>query len=111
VKYILLSILILSSLVQADIMKKKTLACPSVDQLQKAPLDKNEDSMNLSMYAIANDCLIINKKDKVEAIGYDPTNSQEIYQKILYKKTGIYLYILRSSIQVEQDGKKGSLRF
>jgi hypothetical protein len=111
VKYILLSILILSGLAQADKMKKKTLACPSVAQLQKAPLDKKEDSMSLSMYAIANDCLIIDKRDKVEAIGYDPTNSKEIYQKILYQKTGTYLYILRSTIQVEQDGKKGSLRF
>ncbi len=92
-------------------LKKKTLACPSILQLQKAPMEKDEDSMNLSMYAIANDCFILDKRDKVEAIGYDPTNSKEIYQKILYKKTGVYLYILRSAIQVEQDGKKGSLRF
>jgi hypothetical protein len=111
VRYILLTIFLLSGLVQADMMKKKTLACPSIEQLQKAPLDKDENSMNLSMYAIANDCQIIDKRDKVEAIGYDPTNSKEIYQQILYKKTGIHLYILKSTIQVEQDGKKGSYRF
>lgn len=109
-KYIL-TILLLVGFLQADIIKKKTLACPAIEQLQKAPLDKAEDLTKLSMYAIANDCLIIDRKDKVEAIGYDPTNSKEIYQKIFYKKTGVYLYILRSTIQVEQDGKKSSYRF
>ena len=95
----------------ADMMKKKTLACPSVIQLQKAPVDNADNFMKLSMYAIANDCVVINKRDKVEAIGYDPLNSKEIYQKILYMKTGVYLYILRSTIQIEQDGKKSSYRF
>lgn len=109
-KYIL-TFLLLLNVANADIMKKKTLACPSVTQLQKAPVESTENSMNLSMYAIANDCVIVDKRDNVEAIGYDPTNSQEIYQKILYQKTGVYLYVLRSTIQVEQDGKKGSLRF
>jgi len=92
-------------------LKKRTLACPSIEQLKKAPVENDENSMNLSMYAIANDCHIIDKRDKIEAIGYDPTNSKEIYQQILYKKTNTRLYILRSAIQVEQDGKKGSLRF
>ncbi len=109
-RYILLSLLLIF-IADADIMKKKTLACPSVMQLQKAPVDTSENYMNLSMYSIANDCIILGKRDNVEAIGYDPTNSKEIYQKILYKRTGVYLYILRSSIQVEQDGKKSSLRF
>jgi|OM-RGC.v1.029475377 hypothetical protein len=110
VRYIL-TILLFLSVANADIMKKKTLACPSVIQLQKAPVESAENSMNLSMYAIANDCVIIDKRDNVEAVGYDPTNSQEIYQKIIYKKTGVYLYVIRSAIQVEQDGKKSSLRF
>ena len=109
-KYIL-TILLLVTIAQADIMKKKTLACPSVFQLQKAPVDTAENSMSLSMYAIANDCVLIDKRDNVEAIGYDPRNSKEIYQKIFYQKTGVYLYVLRSAIQVEQDGKKGSMRF
>ena len=107
----ILTILLLLNVANADIMKKKTLACPSVIQLQKAPVDTADNFMNLSMYAIANDCVIIGKRDNVEAIGYDPTNSQEIYQKIIYKKTGVYLYVLRSAIQVEQDGKKSSYRF
>nr|WP_321267919.1 hypothetical protein [uncultured Sulfurimonas sp.] len=109
-KYILIVMLIFG-IAQADIMKKKTLACPSVLALQKAPIEKHQDSMNLSMYAISNDCVILDKRDNVEAIGYDPTNTKEMFQKIFYKKTGVYLYILKSTIQVEQDGKKSSLRF
>ncbi len=109
-KYILILLFLFTSL-SADIIKKKTLACPSVIQLQKAPLDTTDNYINLSTYAITNDCMILGKKDKVKAIGYDPLNSKEIYQKIIYMKTGVYLYILRSSIQVEQDGKKSSFRF
>jgi len=89
-------------------LKKDTLACPTILLLQKAPVD---DYVDTNMYAIANNCMILNKKDNIEAIGYDALNSKEIYQKILHKKTGSYLYILRSSIQVEQGGKKSSIRF
>ena len=92
-------------------IKKNSLACPTIVQLKKAPLDSSEDIMQLSMYSIANGCEILGKQDKVLAIGYDPNNSKEIYQKILHKKTGKYLFLLRSSIQVEQDGKKASYRF
>lgn len=106
-----LSLLLFISFADADMIKKKVLACPSIAQLQKAPVDSADNYIDLSMYAIANDCVILGKKDKVEAIGYDPLNSKEIYQKIIYKKTGVYLYILRSSIQIEQEGKKSSFRF
>ncbi len=110
VKYTIV-FLLLVSVSGADMMKKKTLACPTVVQLQKAPVEMDDSSMDLSMYAIANNCMIIDKRDKVEAIGYDPTYSKEIYQKIIFKRTGTYLYVLRSTIQVEQDGKKSSMRF
>jgi len=109
-KYLLIFLFLFISL-HADKMKKKTLACPSVMQLQKAPLDTTDSYMDLSMYAIANDCVILGEMDKVEAVGYDVLNSKEIYQKIIYQKTGVYLYILRSSIQIEKDGKKSSFRF
>ena len=109
-KYILILLLSLSA-GYGDIIKKKTLACPSVIQLQKAPLEKASNGTDLTMYIIANDCVVINKNDKVEAVGYDPLNSKEIYQKILYQKTGVYLFILKSTLQVEQNGKKGVIRF
>ena len=110
-KYILTLLLLLSISLNADMMLKKSLGCPTIVALEKAPVSKQEDVFALSMYSIANDCIAITKRDKVEAIGYDPRNSQDIYQKIIYKKTGAYLYILRSAIQVEQGGKKGILRF
>ncbi|WP_372999832.1 hypothetical protein [Sulfurimonas sp.] len=107
----ILTILLLAGFAHADIIKKKTLACPTIEQLEKAPVDKADNLTDLSMYAIANDCVMIDRRDNIEAVGYDPTNSKEIYQKIFYKKTAVYLYVLRSSIQVEQDGKKSSYRF
>lgn len=110
-RYILLSFFLLLGTLNADIMKKKTLACPSVMQLQKAPLQKADNGMKLSTYAISNECLIIDKNDKVEAVGYDPRNSKEIYQKIIHKKTGVALYIIKSSIQIEQGGKKNRYKF
>ncbi|MEA1893385.1 MAG: hypothetical protein U9N33_11855 [Campylobacterota bacterium] len=109
-RYILL-IFIFILVADADKVKQKTLACPSVFLLQKAPIDNASNFLDLSMYSIANGCIILGKKDNIESIGYDPRNSKEIYQKIIYKKTGVYLYLLRSTIQIEQDGKKSSYRF
>ncbi len=109
-KYFLL-LLCLIGVMQADMIKKKTLACPSIAILQNSSVETQKNTLKLNMYAIANDCEVLTRKDKVEAIGYDPLNSKEIYQKIMYQKTGEYLYIRRSTIQVEQGGKKGAYRF
>ena len=95
----------------ADKILQKTLACPSVVLLQKVKHEDMKDPLNLEMYAIANNCVIVDKTTEVEAIGYDPRNSKEIYQQIVRKKTGRELYILRSAIMVEQSGKKDSIRF
>ncbi|WP_321777603.1 hypothetical protein [Sulfurimonas sp.] len=107
----ILALLLLFSISSADKMKKKTLACPTVLQLQKVPMDTADNYLNFSMYAISNNCVIVSKRDDVEAIGYDPLNSKEIYQKIIYQRTGVYLYIIKSSIQIEQEGKKSTFRF
>ena len=109
-RLILLSLLFLIS-ANADIMIQKTLGCPSVVLLKKAPVSIADDVLNLNMYAIANDCVIISRRDSVEAIGYDPLNSEAIYQEIVYLKTGVNLYIKKSTIQIEQAGKKGVYRF
>jgi len=106
--FVLLALLLTAS---ADQINKKTLACPDIDKLKKAPIHKSADPLDLSMYVIANDCEILHKHTEVEAIGYDPRSSTEIYQQILDKKSGNILYILRSSIFVEQGGKKNSLKF
>jgi len=95
----------------ADMIKNVTLGCPSVMLLQKAPAVNSDNYVKLNEYAIANNCVIISRGDVVQAIGYDPLNSIDIFQKILYKRTGEELYILRSAVQIEQEGKKSSLRF
>ena len=109
-KYIFVFLIFLASL-HADKMKIQTLGCPTLEQLKKAPLEKGEGSLELTMYAIANECIVISKHDKVEALGYDPRNSKAIFQEISYQKTGVTLYIKKSSIMVEQGGKKGFIRF
>jgi len=93
----------------ADKILNKALACPSVMALKKAPL--GDDYLNLNMYAISNSCIIIYKNTEVQAIGYDPRNSSEIYQKIVEKRTGVTLFVKKSVIQIEQGGKKSTWRF
>ena len=92
-------------------IKNKTLACPSIMILQQLIQKDMQDPLKLEMYAISNSCVVLTRGDIVEALGYDPRNSEEIYQKILYKKTSTQLYILREAIHVEQGGKKNRLRF
>jgi len=110
-KYFLLLFFLIASL-NADQINKKTLACPTMDSLKKAPVESGmSDPMDLSLFVIANGCEILSKRDGVEAIGYDPSSSTEVYVKILYKKMGTYLYIQRSAITIEQGGKKSTYRF
>lgn len=97
--------------VYADQIKSATLGCPTIEALKNAPVSTPETPMALSMYAIGSGCEIISKRDKVEAIGYDPLNETGRFQKIIYKKTGATLFILRSAISIEQDGKKNGIRF
>lgn len=108
-----ISILIASLCVAlfADKVKTKNLACPSILTLQKVVEIDMKDSLSLDMYSIANGCIVLTRKDSIEALGYDPRNFKEIYQKILYKKGNSELYIRRSSIEIEQGGKKNNFRF
>ncbi|RUM64325.1 MAG: hypothetical protein DSZ04_02700 [Sulfurimonas sp.] len=92
-------------------IKYKTLGCPSVEVLKGSKVVDMEDSLKLEMFSIANSCVILSKEDSVEALGYDPRNSKDIFQEILYKKISTVLYILREAIHVEYGGKKNTYRF
>ncbi|SFV61229.1 hypothetical protein MNB_SM-4-956 [hydrothermal vent metagenome] len=109
-KYFLVITLLIPCLF-GDMIKYKALACPSIDLLKKAQKIDIQDSLKLEMFSIANSCVILSKEDRVEALGYDPRNSKDIFQEILYKKTSTVLYILREAIHVEQGGKKNTYRF
>jgi|GEM_PF-2755157 len=95
----------------ADKILQETIACPSVVLLQKVKQEDRKDPLALEMYAMAHNCVILDKRSEVGAIGYDPRNSKDIYQRIVDKKTGKELYILRSTIAIEQGGKKDTIRF
>ncbi len=94
-----------------DTIKYKTLACPSIEVLKKVTTIDIQDSLKLEMFAIAESCVIVSNVDSVEALGYDPLNSRDQFQLIIYKKTSTELYILRDAINVEQAGKKNIYRF
>jgi len=106
-----LSLLILASMLYGDLVKRKTLACPTVILVQKAMQEDMQDPLRLEMYSIAHGCVVLSREDKIQAVGYNPRNSKEIFQKIIYKKTATELFVLRSAIQIEQGGKKNTLRF
>jgi len=109
-KYILILFLVLSTL-QADKVINRTMGCPSVMLLQKAPVDTKDNYMDLNMYAMANSCVFLTKKSSIESVGYNANNSQDIYQEIIYRKTGAHLFIKRSDIIIEKFGRKSTFRF
>ena len=109
-RYILTLLIIITS-IYADQVKKKTLACPTIEILNNAPTQTDNDPLELSMYSISNGCEILSRRDSIEAIGYDPRSSKDLFQQIIYKRTGTTLYVLRSSIIIEQGGKKNIMRF
>lgn len=110
IKYFLLTLLIISSL-NADKVKVETLACKTLDALKKAPVDEDDNDLNLNMYAIAHDCVMLSRDAQVQAMGYDPRNSQAIHIQIVDKRTGYTFFVLKSKIQIEQGGKKDRYRF
>jgi len=109
-KYILILLLTLTAL-QADKVKFKTLACPSIVILEKVPEDTGDNYLDKNMYAIANNCVLLTKKSSIESIGYNANNSKEIYQEIIYRKTGVHLFVKRSEIIIEKFGRKSTFRF
>jgi len=106
----LLITLLFASFLNADKVLVKSFACKTMDALKKAPVDE-DDYLNLNMYAIAHDCVLLSRNSQVQALGYDPRNSQDIYIQILDKRTGLTYFILKSKIQIEQGGKKARYRF
>ena len=92
-------------------IKNKTLACPSIETLQKSKTVDLNEPLALDVFAITNSCVVLLRSDRVEAIGVDPRNSKEKFIEILYKKTNTRLFILRSAIFVEQGGEYNSYKF
>lgn len=99
----------LTNLLNADKILNKSLACPTMDAYKKAPL--GDDYLNLNMYAISHNCKIFYRNSEIQVLGYDPRNSKSPIMEIVDKVTGIKYFINRSSVQVEQGGKKSTYRF
>ncbi len=95
----------------ADYIKVTTVGCPSIDILKRLPQETANDYVKVNLFAMTNDCVILTREDAIEAIDYDPANEKTLYIKILYKKTGATLFVLRDEVLIEQPGKKNRFRF
>jgi len=102
--------LLFTTFLNADKVLVRTLACKTMDALEKAPVNE-EDSMKLNLYAIANECAILSRDAEIQVLGYDPRNTKKMYIQIVDKRTGYNFYILKSKIQIEQGGEEASYRF
>ncbi|RLA73110.1 MAG: hypothetical protein DRG24_01130 [Epsilonproteobacteria bacterium] len=95
----------------ADSIKSQTIGCPTVDVLKNISKETDNDYVKINLFAMANDCLLLSQKDKVEAIDYDPVNEKTLYIKIIHKQSGKVLFVPSSEIYIEQSGKKNTFRF
>lgn len=96
---------------EADQIRMKSLACPEVEVYDKIPPEALKDDLQLSLFAVANDCRVLSPGDAVKAIGHDPRNEKSLFVQIIVKKSGERLYMRRSKLLVEQPGKKNQVRF
>jgi len=110
-RYLLYIVLVFNVWMQADQIKMKSLACPSLEIFEKIPPEALQDELALSLYAMANNCRILSRRDSVTAIGYDPRNDKNIFIQIVHNESGETLYIRRKNIEVEQPGKNNQFRF
>ncbi|MFT5660926.1 MAG: hypothetical protein ACI9TV_001570 [Sulfurimonas sp.] len=94
----------------ADYISKKSLACTSMQAIKQAPRSEGESGLDITLYAIAHDCVIISKKDKITVVDYE-LGSKALFQSIIYKKTGQKLYIMRNNLVIEQAGKNNIFKF
>ncbi len=100
----------LSSILSADKVVVKTLACPELKMIQNS-VKYSDDIIALNKYAVVNNCKVISSSDVIEAIDYDAANEKSIYIKILLKSSGDVLYVKREHILIEQPGKRNNFRF
>ncbi len=110
-RYLILALLVASSLLNADRVKMASMGCQSMEPFHNIPPEALQDETKLTQYAFANGCRILIPGDKVETIGYDPRNDKTMFIQIIHKESGETLYIRRKNIQVEQPGKKNQFRF
>lgn len=106
----ILSLLLMFGFAGADYIKQTSLGCPTIQAIKNAPKDAGDSGMDITLYSMANDCLILNTKEKVTAIDYRH-DSKAIFQEIRHKKTDKTLYILRKNIVFEQGGNKNIFKF
>jgi len=95
----------------ADSIKEQTVGCPTIEILKNIPKETANDYIKLNLFTMANDCMILSRNDKVEAIDYDPANNVALFMKIVHKQSGKILFVPTEDLYIEQPGKKNIFRF
>ncbi len=108
-KYIV-SLLVFFSFANGDHVIKKSLACPSTILIKNAPRTVGESGLDITFYSIANNCLVLTKKDKIRAIDY-VAGSKVKFQAIIHENTGQKLYVVKANMLIEQSGTKNIFKF
>jgi len=101
---------LLPALLGADQMLVESLACPEISQIEKAA-SLTDDIMALNQYTIANGCKVLSPSSDIETIDSDAATGQTLFLKVLDKRSGDQLYVLRKRVQIEKPGSKNTLRF
>lgn len=108
-KYILILTILLGLNLHADYIKKTIAACKAestIVELQeyakKHKIEKGD--LELELWLMNHECQIIDKKTKIEVLGYTGKKSDVV--KLLLKETRDVLYTHTKGVQIEQPGQK-----
>ncbi len=97
-------------LLGADQILVQSLACPDIANIEKAA-ELADDIMALNQYAIANGCKVLSPSSQIETVDADAATEKTRFVKVLDKRSGDRLFVLRKRVQIEKPGNKNSLRF
>ncbi len=97
------------SCLNADRIKSTTVACPTVEALEK--LEKSDaDFRQKNLFLMQEGCRVLTPKDKIHVL--TPTAACcGKYLRISIDKSNDIMYVDKDSVHIEQPGDKNILRF
>ncbi|WP_457598084.1 hypothetical protein [Hydrogenimonas sp.] len=108
-KILLTLVLFLSIPVLADRIKSTTVACPSVETLQR--LEESEAGFTeKNLYIMQNKCVVLTPKEKIHVLSPD-ASCCGVYLRISVERTNDIMYVNKADVAIEQSGTKNILRF
>ena len=108
-KYTLILTILLGLNLNADYIKKTIAACAAEETISELQAYASEHKiekgdLDLELWLMNHECQIIDKKTKIEVLGYTGEKSDVI--KLLLKETGNIVFAPNKGVQIEQPGQK-----